>query len=115
MKRLLLFFFLLSLVSACQQKSDAEKMAADLCDCMQPLTEAFQAIERLSAEGDVEGLEDAMANMEARARTSEACTVRLEEKYGDAMREQETQIREIMARECPDVVAAMQKADAGFE
>lgn len=101
-------------ITACQQSASADDMAADLCECMRPMAESFKAIESLSAAGEVDALEDAMESLDATTQAADECTADLEEKYGDALEEQETKIKELMVEKCPEVARAMQEAEAAF-
>ena len=114
LKNCLIILITALVLFGCQQSADIDNMAADICECMRPMTESFKAIESLSAAGEVDALENAMESLEATAKQAEDCTGELEEKYGDALEQQETKIKELMVEKCPEVSRAMQEAEAIF-
>jgi len=104
----------LVLLSSCGASSSSAAMAADLCRCMQPMAESMALIKELSVSGRPDELDQAMRELDETGAAVDACMTDLEKQYGEALTTEEGAIKESMAAQCPDVVAAMEAAGAIF-
>lgn len=113
--RTLTFLSLLLVTLACHRGPDIGSMATDMCDCMQPVAEAFNTIRSAPDDITPEEMSTLMDDMEAEMEAFEACSERLEEKYGEALHQEEEAIRQAMDERCPEVTATMREAEAAME
>lgn len=88
----------LSLFS-CKSEPTIDKIAGELCECLQPMIDMYNELENVS---DPELLESAMENLSRLAQESEACADNLTAKYGDLEARQQ-EIDEAMGRVCPNI------------
>lgn len=84
-------------------------MASDLCDCMKPLAAAYSEMEDLDTESsNMEDLENLMNRLESQADRTDACIDQLEEKYGEALETEQTNIETAMGKVCPEVMTLLE-------
>ena len=106
----LAFILIVSLLMSCKGKNSTEQIAEELCDCLRPIAEVYEATQNLSAEDSAEDIQAAMDKMEKAAAEGDACADRINEKYGDLENQQE-EIEAAMQRVCPNVAKTMQEID----
>ena len=105
-------FSLLVLVTlcSCSSPSGTDQMASALCDCMKPLAVAYSEMENLDTESsNMEDLENLMNRLESQADRTDACIDQLEEKYGEALETEQTDIETAMNDACPEVMSLLQR------
>jgi len=113
MLRPLSYWFCLSFLfvgSSCSTPSGTNQMASDLCDCMKPLANAYSEMENMEADpSNMEDLENLMNGLEGQADRTDACIGQLEEKYGEALESEQTDIESAMKDVCPEVMNLLQR------
>lgn len=106
----LAFVLIISLLISCKGKNSTEQIAEELCDCLRPIVEVYEATQNISEEDRTEDIQIAMDKMEKAAAESDACADRINEKYGDLENQQE-EIEAAMQRVCPNVAKVMEEID----
>jgi len=105
-------FFLLPLLAlgSCQSPSGTNQMATDLCDCMKPLAVAYSEMEDMEADpSNMEALENLMNRLESQADRTDACIEQLEDRYGEALETEQTDIETAMSDVCPEVMTLLER------
>ena len=97
---------------SCQSEDPTEKIAQETCDCLKPLSELFQKVQKLSEEGMTEELTELVGELESTATEAEACSEKIVKKYGEM--DEET-ITAAMEKNCPSVIETMDMLEEGLE
>jgi len=87
------------------------EVASELCKCMQPLIDLNKKIQRLVKEGNTEAVQNMIGEVEKLSDEGEACTERLEAKYGKITGGDEEKIEKAMRKSCPDVARMISAAN----
>ncbi len=95
---------------SCSSSSGTDQMASDLCDCMKPLAVAYSEMENLDTESaTMEDLENLMNRLENQADRTDDCIDQLENKYGEALETEQTDIESAMGEVCPEVMTLLER------
>ena len=117
MKKFPLFILLFLSVTmfSCKGKkmaTDYDAMAKELCDCMNPLVEMNETIQKLTQAGDTDAVGDMFSKMEAKFTEGEQCALGLQKKYGDMNTpEQEAKAKAAIRKACPKVADMMDQSE----
>jgi len=117
MKKLSLLILLILSVSlfSCKSKkmaTDYDAMAKELCDCMSPLVEMNETIQKLTQAGDTEAVGEMFSELEAKFAEGEECTLNLEKKYGEMNTpEEEAKGKAALRKVCPKVADMMDQSE----
>lgn len=117
MKNLPLFLILLLSVgmSSCKGKkmaTDYDEMAKELCDCMNPLVEMNEEIQKLTQAGDTEAVGAMFSELEGKFAEGERCATGLETKYGSMNTpEEEAKAKAAIRKTCPKVADMMDQSE----
>lgn len=101
----------ISLLASCKDKSNYEKIAEELCNCLRPVVEVYEASQNISEDDSPEDIQTAMEKMEQAGMESNTCVDALTEKYGN-MENQEAEVEAAMQRVCPDIAKAMNEIES---
>jgi len=82
---------------------DVNKVATELCACMQPLIDLNKQIQGLAEAGKTDEISSLITEVERLSTEGEACTERLEAKYGEVKGANEKKVEAAMAKTCPEV------------
>ena len=107
--------FVLLVLVACRPKNIQSEIAEAFCACFEPMTELYQQMEEKSGDEMTEELKALMKTLEEAALNSESCVEEIESTFGDAVGEQEEEIKVEMKRICPKVIATLEEIDADYE
>lgn len=96
------FGFLIS-IFACKSASSEEAIAQEICDCLRPMVELYEKMEKDAANSESDAVVEAMEDLERLAAESQECSDRLMKKYPD-LEAREAQVESAMEKACPNVV-----------
>ena len=82
---------------------DVNQVATELCACMQPLIDLNKQIQELAEAGKTDEISSLITEVERLSTEGEACTERLEAKYGEVKGTNEKKVEAAMAKTCPEV------------
>jgi|GEM_PF-1352685 len=101
-----------SLASCTSGGPDINTIAQEMCGCTSPMVELTEKVKELSESGDAAGAAEFYSKIQAAAKEGEACSQRLQEKYGDLIQggEHEAAIQAAMRKACPSVSKMMDEA-----
>ena len=92
--------------------TDYDAMAKELCDCMNPLVEMNEEIQKLTAAGDTEAVGKMFSELEAKFTEGEQCALKLQTKYGEMNTpEQEAKAKAALRKICPKVADMMDQSE----
>lgn len=89
--------------SSSKTTSEINKIATELCACMQPLIDLNKQIQTLAEEGKTEEISSLITEVERLSEEGDACADRLEEKYGDIQGNDKQKVESAMEKTCPEV------------
>lgn len=87
--------------------ADYDRMASELCACLQPVLELTEALQRKQSQGDEAGMVALLDNLEQIMQTSEACVDEVDQKYSVTTEEGQQRATEALERACPDIMAML--------
>lgn len=103
-----LAFFLFTNCSSSSSSSEKnyDKMAQELCNCMQPLKDLRDKIQTLSTEGKTQEINDASKEFQQLIGTANTCAEELDKKYAVA-EEEKGKAMAAFKKSCPEVAGMM--------
>ncbi|MCP3928498.1 MAG: hypothetical protein GY705_05290 [Bacteroidetes bacterium] len=107
----LLFLLAIFVTTGCSKGDKYEKMAKELCQCMEPLAEMSRKAQELTDAGGEEAMKSFMEEMRQTAEDAEACATQLEKKYGEVPVEDEEKAEEALLKYCPEIIEIMEGAE----
>jgi len=87
------------------------QVANELCACMQPLIDLNKKIQGLAKSGNNAEVQKLINEVEKLSEEGEACTERLESKYGKIEGKNQSMVEAAMAKSCPDVARMISSAN----
>lgn len=89
---------------------DYDKAATELCNCMKPLIDLNKRVEELVSQGKTDDVAAIFAEVESLAEETEACALKVEEKYGKIEGEVEKKMEAALKKTCPEISETLDKA-----
>lgn len=87
------------------------QVASELCTCMQPLIDLNKKIQNLAKSGNNAEVQNLISEVEKLSEEGEACTEKLENKYGKIEGQDQSKVEAAMAKSCPDVARMISNAN----
>ena len=104
MKYLIPFIFL---TFSCKNSFDYDAMAAEMCECLKPMSKVSEQIEEASKGTDTLLMRQLIQKIEIVAAKSDTCANELFKKYGDISAENEIKAQEALNKACPHIMSKM--------
>lgn len=114
MKYTFLLLLSITLIACGTSEKEAQKeknyigMAADLCDCMTPLSNLYEQVLTATAAQDTATIESLVGKFEQLSQEGEDCAAKLEAKYGDFVGDEEIKAKAAIREKCPKIADMME-------
>lgn len=95
---------------ACNSGKNYDKMAKELCACMQPLADLNVKLQQAQSTNDQATMQQLFDEVERVANQSGDCANDLEKKYGLVDGDDEQKATEAMKKACPEIAAIVEQS-----
>ncbi len=94
-------------IASCATSFDYDAMALEMCECLKPMSDVSEQIEKASKGSDTLLFKQLLQKIEIVATESDSCANLLYEKYGDIAPENEEKAQKALMKACPNVMKKM--------
>lgn len=90
---------------------DYEQIAAEACECMEPLSGLYAELKEAMDHNDLEALDDLEEEIEQTNEDVDSCAEALEEKYGKLEGTRGEAVKLAMKNKCPEIILIMNEVE----